>query len=161
MDESVQPWDQQPGESAESYARFLLFRGLGPGRTLGAAYNQYVATFRNAAERKETQRLPVPGHWGDDSSQWRWLDRAGAWDVHVLSTHGERLAVLWVGILTAAAEKCAQRLADPKCKPRDFAQCVAVIDKLAAFLDPDVVKSLQPAAGDSGPRRRPQRADVK
>ena len=156
-------WQQRPGEPDESYARFLLYRNLGPGRTLQVAYNAFVSQFKNAQEpdkRNKTQ-LSIPGHWGEDSARWEWVDRASAWDVHVFSTHGERLAVLWVGILTAAAEKCAQKLADPKCKPRDFMQCVAVVDKLAAFLSPDAVKSLQPAAGPAGPKPKPDRAGVK
>ena len=153
------PWEQQPGEPDEGYARFCLYKSLGPGRSVAAAYNTYVRTFRNAQAGTKTQ-LPVPGHWGEDSSKWRWVDRAHAWDVHVLSAHGERLAVLWVGILTAAAEKCAERLADPRCRPRDFMQVMAVVDKLAPFLSPDAIRSLQPAAGHHPTGQKPDRAAV-
>lgn len=166
MAEPTHPWDQQPGEPNESFARFLLYRNIGPGRSQQAAYDTYLATFRNAAPAaapaaKGAKKPQVPGHWNDDSARWRWVDRATTYDLHVLHTHGERLAVLWVGILSAAAEKCAQKLADPRCKPRDFMQCVAVIDKLAAFLSPDAVKSLQPPAPPPGPRRQPEPADVR
>lgn len=158
MAESGHPWGQQEGEPDDAFARFLLYRGLGPGRSVQAAYNYYVRTFRNA--QPSTKTLPVPGHWGEESSRWGWVDRAYAWDVHVLHTHGERLGVLWVGILTTAAEKCAQKLADPRCRPKDFMQVMAVVDKLAAFLSPDAVKSLQPPAGPVGPKPKPDRAAV-
>lgn len=157
------PWDQQPGEPGEAFARFLLYRNLGPGRSLQLAYETYVGTFRNAnADATKGNKKPqVPGHWGDDSARWRWVDRASAWDIHTLSTHGQRLSALWVGILLAAAEKCAQKLAQPNCKPKDFMQAVSVIDRLAPFLSPDAVKSLQPAAGTAEPTKKPERADVK
>lgn len=163
MGESApKPWDQQPEEPNESYGRFLLYRNLGPGRSLQLAYSTFVAQFRNATDAAKSPKKPqqVPGHWNDVSAQWSWVDRASAWDVEMLRTHGERLSVLWVGILTLAAEKCAQKLAQPGCRPKDFMQAVAVIDKLAAFLTPDAVKSLQPAAEPPG-KRPLSRADVK
>jgi len=163
MADEVNPWDQQPGEPDDAYARFLLYRNIGPGRSQQAAYDTYRASFRNAVpEAEKSAKKPlVPGHWNDDSARWRWVDRAAAYDVHVLSTHGERLAVLWVGILTSAARKCAEKLADPRCKPKDFMQCIAVVDKLAAFLSPDAVQSIQPPAGDTGPKPKPARAAVR
>lgn len=157
------PWDQLPNEPNEAYARFMMYRNMGPGRTLLAAYSAHVATFRNAAtdaiKRQKTQQ--VPGHWGEDSARWRWGDRADAYDIHILHTHGEKLSKLWVGILVLAAEKCAQKLAQPGCRPKDFMQAVSVIDKLAAFLSPDAVKKLQPTFADPGPPKQPSKQSVK
>lgn len=156
------PWDQLPDEPDETYARFLMYRNLGPGRTLLAAYCVHIASFRNASTVGKRQKpQEVPGHWGNDSARWKWGDRATAWDIHTLHTHGEQLSVLWVGLIRLAAEKCAQKMAQPNCKPRDFMQCLAVVDKLAAFLSPDAIKSLQPPAGDPGARKKPERSAVK
>jgi hypothetical protein len=158
-----EPWDQLPTEPDEAYSRFLLYRNLGPGRSLHAAYLTYLTTFRNASDDIQTgkKRQQVPGFWGADSGRWKWVDRANAWDHHVLHTHGERLSILWVGILTTAAEKCAQKLAQPNCRPKDFMQCMAVVDKLSAFLSPDAVQSIQPPAGDPGPRKPVTKQSVK
>jgi hypothetical protein len=161
MAESANPWEKKDGEPDEAYARFLMYRGLGPGRSVLAAYNLFTRTFRNAAQNSPKTPTQVPGHWSDDCARWSWVDRAHAWDVHVLHTHGERLSVLWVGILTLAAEKCAQKLAQPGCRPKDFMQAVSVIDKLSAFLTPDAIKSLQPDHGPAGPKQKPVKSAVK
>lgn len=171
MDESVpvpvppaEPWAQLPGEPDEAYARFLLYRNIGPGRSQQAAYDTYLLTFRNAGPPpagKSAKKPQVPGHWNDDSAKYRWVDRATAWDIHQLQHQGPELARLWAGILIAAARKCAEKLAHPNCRPKDFMQALAVVDKLAPFLSPDAVKSLQPPAADPRARPKPDRKSVK
>ena len=166
MDESApNPWDQLPTEPDEAFARFLLYRNLGPGRSQQSAYETYLATFRNAAPKeltagKSAKKPQVPGHWNDDSAKYRWVDRATAWDIDQLQRHGPELARLWVGILLVAARKCAEKLAQPGCRPKDFMQAIAVVDKLAPFLSPDAVKSLQPAAESGRGKPKPDRAAV-
>lgn len=163
-------WEQRPNESDESYARFLLYRNLGPGRSVQTAYNLYTQQFRNAAQghgpdaENSRKRLLVPGHWNVDSARHLWVDRSLAWDIDNLSRHGERLAALWIGILIKAAEKAAERLADPRVKPKDYMQCIALVDKLSAYLSPDAIRTLQPAlgthGGESEAKRKPDRAAV-
>lgn len=139
------PWDQLPGESPESYARFLTFRNLGPGRSLALACNIHTS----AAKRRKTPY--ASGTWQDDSAKNEWVARATAWDIHQISAQGDELARLWVGILVSAATKAAQKLADPRCKPKDFAQALSVVEKLSPYLTPDVLRSLQPPSGDPQP----------
>lgn len=157
-------WRQREGESDEAYGRFLIYRNLGPGRSLQLAYETYLATFRNSATdaTKGHKRPQVPGHWGDDSARHEWCDRAAKWDVAQLEEQGVELARLWAGILIAAATKAAVKLADPRCKPKDFMQALAVIDRVAPYLTPDALKHIKPPAGDSGAAKpQPSRSDVR
>lgn len=149
----MEPWDQREGEAPESYTRFLIFRNLGPGRTLLLAAIEYRALRpTNAKKRHSTQRY-VPGHWGDDAKKNEWHERAVAWDIAQLTKQGDELCRYWVGILVSAARKAAIKLTDPRCNPKDFAQCITVIEKLSPYLTPDVLKSLQPAATSPEPEQ--------
>lgn len=133
-----QAWDRRDGEPAEAYARFLTYRNLGPGRTLALAAQLHTG----GSKRKKT----LAGHWCGESSKHDWIERATAWDIDRLTKQGDELCRYWIGILVSVARKAAERLADPRCKPTTFAQCINVIEKLSPFLTPDVLKSLQPAA---------------
>ena len=111
---------------------------------------------------KGNKRPQVPGHWGDDSARHEWCDRAAAWDIGQLEAQGVELARLWAGILIAAATKAAVKLADPRCKPKDFMQALAVIDRVAPYLTPDALKHIQPpAGGDGAARPEPTRESVR
>jgi hypothetical protein len=151
-------WEQQSDEPDESYGRFLIYRGLGPGRSIASAYAHYLNTFRNATPRPKTPQ--VPGHWSDDSAKWKWIDRAHAWDVSVLRTYGERLVVRFIGSLDKLAEKTAEALAKDNCRPKRWADVLSAINVLAAYVTPDAAKALQPAADDAEPKRAADRASV-
>jgi hypothetical protein len=149
MDPSAaRPWDQRPDEPPDAYARFLSYRNLGPGRTLPLAESCHGgATGRT--------KKHASGHWTEACVRHEWVSRAAAWDIDQLKSRGPELARLWTGILVAAARKAAQKLADPACVPKDFAAAVAVIDRLAPYITPDVLAALQPPAGDPGGRPAP------
>jgi hypothetical protein len=59
-----QPWDQQPDEPGRCYARFLLFRNMGPSRSVEAAY-------RLVARAKEGEKRRAPGAWHRASQTYR------------------------------------------------------------------------------------------
>lgn len=136
---SLSPWDQQPGESAEAYARFLTYRNLGPGRSLALA-NRVHGT---ATARKKTQG--ANGSFTLDSTRHHWKDRADAWDVENLKAQGPELVKMWMSAVLLAVTKATQKLADPSCKPKTFKEALAVLDQLAGYLTPDVIQKLQPA----------------
>lgn len=59
------PWEQQPGEPAQAFAHFSVYRGLGPDRSLA----------------KASERSSIALSWLKQLSvQWNWLYRALAWD---------------------------------------------------------------------------------
>jgi hypothetical protein len=74
--EPPESWEQQPGEPARWYARFERFRLAGPSRSLLGAVN---------GERQQGNKRPtrsVPQAWAKAAQQWRWRERAEAWDIH-------------------------------------------------------------------------------
>ncbi len=69
------PWDQEPGEPTKHFDRFVRYKLIGPDRTLYSAYNQFKA--RGGSEGRV---FAVPGAWRKIAKQWRWQERAEAWD---------------------------------------------------------------------------------
>lgn len=63
------PWDPQPGESARAFQAFVAYRDLGPDRSLTKAGEMLG---------KNTTTI---GQW---SSKFGWVERARAWDGHVV-----------------------------------------------------------------------------
>ena len=70
-------WDQLTEEPPAAYARFLVYLHLGAGRTLQAAWDTCNA--QSGTGRKKSQKMS--GQWGDDSTTYRWVERAKAWDI--------------------------------------------------------------------------------
>src|SRR4051812_42744623 len=84
MSDTLHSWAQQPVESDAAYARFLIYRNLGPERSLRSAFVAAMGGPQKAAKR--LQRLP--GHWMRDSQRWNWTQRAKCWDVWTLKEEG-------------------------------------------------------------------------
>lgn len=87
-------WHQQTGESAKSYARFHAFLMLGVSRSLLAAYKEELLA-RNSPILAPSC---VPSSWKQTARQWRWSDRAAAFDAEqerrAQSEYSERLLSL-------------------------------------------------------------------
>jgi hypothetical protein len=76
---------REPGESARAFAAFCLYRDLGTGRSLAAAWNAYqvtngVASKLNSVDSVKQQRSKPPGRWNLWSGKYRWVERAAAHD---------------------------------------------------------------------------------
>lgn len=67
-------WERQPGESARAFAAFQVYRDLGPGRSLDEVARRLHRGPGEGQKRARTGRI------SDWSSQWRWVERARAWD---------------------------------------------------------------------------------
>ncbi|MDX2648526.1 hypothetical protein PV341_34145 [Streptomyces sp. PA03-1a] len=67
LDPAIDPWERQPGESAKRHQRFLAFRDLGLTRTLAKASDGLALSY---------------SHVRALAAQYRWQDRASAWDAH-------------------------------------------------------------------------------
>jgi hypothetical protein len=66
LSDDVEPWERQPMENGRAYACFVVFRDLGP----------FERSVRRTAKELGVTRT-VPGRM---SVQWRWDERAAAWD---------------------------------------------------------------------------------
>src|SRR5262249_35861888 len=80
-------WAQRDGEPDAAYAHFLLYRDLGPARSLDEAYRQWVR-LHDPDRSGQFQRRP--GSWIEDSSRWDWPDRADAWDLSKVVASSKR-----------------------------------------------------------------------
>jgi len=69
-----EPWERQPGEPNRWYARFERYRLAGPSRSLLGTVS--------AEKAEQGQKIPngIPGAWSRAAGQWRWRERAEAWD---------------------------------------------------------------------------------
>lgn len=134
------PWDKLKAESDESYARFLMYRNLGPGRSIRRAYHQYLQRFDGFTGG--TKRLHVPGSWTSEAADHGWVSRAQAWDVRNLTAYGAKVAVLHVLTVKRLAEK--NRRALGRLEPGDdgYTDVLAGIRVVADFLTPDVVRGI-------------------
>src|SRR5438270_5048075 len=68
-------------ESARAFAAFCIYRDLGPGRSVAAAWNAHQVT--SGVKRTidgVQQRSKPPGRWNLWSGKHRWVDRAAARD---------------------------------------------------------------------------------
>jgi hypothetical protein len=73
----AEPWDQLPGEPDLWFGRFFIFQNLPPDeRSMLAVYNR-VGRKRT---RPGTPAHAVPHRWRFATRQWRWVERAAAWD---------------------------------------------------------------------------------
>lgn len=147
----AEPWDKLSGECDEAYSRFLIYRNLGPKRSLKRAYLHFLRT--DDEYTGGIKRLHVPGQWHRDCVDQFWVDRAAAWDVRNLSAYGSRLAAFHVRTITQLAEKNARYAA--KLNPGDdgWTDLMASVKAVQGFLTPEVVRGIQE-------RNQPTRATV-
>jgi len=113
----VLPWDRQPGEPAKWYYRFNCYMIAGPGRSIEQTYR---------LEKAGRSGKHVPGSWRDAASEYRWIERAAAWDAKEVS----RFRCLHAD----AIEKDRQIRLEACRKMAEL--CLANIERLSAQLDP-------------------------
>src|SRR6266700_7372594 len=74
------PWLRMEGEPVRWYTRFILFRVLGPKRTILAAVEQERAHAKAPKSTQKPKKAHVPGSWKAACITWRWVERARAYD---------------------------------------------------------------------------------
>jgi hypothetical protein len=89
----VQPWDQQPGEPDDAYARFLIYLNIGPGRRLEDAFEQSRTGRAGRGRRTGRGRQQAYLAWFLEAERRRWRERAHAWDVSRIPAQLQELAV--------------------------------------------------------------------
>lgn len=142
------PWEQLPNEPPEAYARFLVYRNLGPARTLDAAY-----TTANVGNRRKSSERS--GTWQDNSTAYNWRERAARWDVAQLSAVVPATAGV---IFEAIAEFAKQVLAEVQAgthKPKNWTEVKDALIVLASFVSPDVITAAVDNAGRAGSDEAP------
>lgn len=71
-------WERLPAETARAYAAFVVYRDLGPGRSLAVAYGAWRRANGVAGDAAK-----AAGYWQEWSSTHGWVARAAAYDAHL------------------------------------------------------------------------------
>jgi PBSX family phage terminase large subunit len=74
IDESPFLWERQSGEPATWFSRFSVYRELGIGRSILAAYQM------DCEALGETPKGAPPKPWWNAADKWQWKSRAQGWD---------------------------------------------------------------------------------
>ncbi len=131
-------WDKRENESDAAYARFLIYRNLGVGRSLDAAYRFSLGDA--AINRKRTQPT---GTWTGECSQFEWKARADAWDVEVIATVGYNVVVKYIAALDLAFQRVIEQLQDGTIKPKNWDQLIESLTILGNFIPQETVASIR------------------
>jgi hypothetical protein len=150
MPDTIPDDPQLPNESPAAYARYLLFRSLGPGRTVEAAYKLH---WRRMSEREETCPRRAPPNWYTEATRHRWRDRADAWDMRVLIGVGEHAIAGHVALLDALARR-AVRWVEESAGPSDpaWGRLLDTIDVFSRAVPPDMLAAIIAPGGAAAPR---------
>jgi molybdopterin converting factor small subunit len=79
-------WERQEGESGKIepmrwYNRFVVYREMGPDRSLLGAYKLYLSTQKEAETGRVMKAVSAPILWRTAADLWQWRSRAEAWDM--------------------------------------------------------------------------------
>ena len=123
-------WDQLDNEPTEAHARFLVYRNLGPVRTVEAAYHSVG---------KSRKKNGMSGQWASDSAAYNWRERAARWDVAQLNQIvPETAGIIFEGI-KEYARIVLRELQSAQYKPRNWAELRDSLVVLAGFVSPEVI----------------------
>ena len=91
----TQPWDKQPHEQSRPFGMFVVYRDMGPARTLVAVAEQFGLANQT-----------VRGY----SMKWRWPERVSAWDRYIDQIKQQEMRVETVEIAKQHAAFAAKML---------------------------------------------------
>jgi hypothetical protein len=87
-EQTIQPWDRQPGEGAKAFAAFAIYRDLPPAeRSVDA-----VARRLGPKQQQSSGNRAAKRHHFGWSRRWQWVERAAAHDAHQDVQRRESLA---------------------------------------------------------------------
>lgn len=141
--ESKSAWEQRADEPSEAYARFLIYRNLGPGRTLDLAYK--IANV--GKRRKSSQRS---GTWQDNSTAFAWRERAARWDVYTLNQVVPETAAYIFQSIKEFARLTLESLNSGKYSPKNWVEVRDSLVVLASFVSPEVIAHAVDNASGTG-----------
>lgn len=131
-------WEQQEGEPDAAYARFLVYRNLGPARSLDDAYR----ASRGIAP-KRTKTPQVSGQWKDDSARWKWVERATAFDVEMFAALGVQVVARFYKSLDIISRKSLVNLMDESVKPKGWSESVDATVRIGQFIPAEVPERIR------------------
>lgn len=148
-----QPWDKLTTESDEDYARFLMYRNLGPTRSVRECYFRYLQEYDNYQGRKNGVR--PPNSWQLQCRRNFWIERAAAWDVRNLSHYGQKIVALHSEAIAAIARKNLRAARRLNVGQKGWSDLQASIRTVAEYLTPELLKNVQQRTGNDQPTLDP------
>ncbi len=128
-----EPWERQPGETNENFARFRTYRDMGPTRSVNKAYRAYYNKPDVPADR-------IPSTFSTIASKWEWNERARAWDMendrlHLLENQmaARKMAKRHAKVANLFIDRLTERLLQidaDKLSPSDLARWFEVASKI-------------------------------
>ena len=134
MSNNTKEWEQLQGESNEAYARFLVYRNLGIGRTLVQAYE--LATGK---VQKGSKRVHASGQWQREAKDFNWQSRATAWDSWQLENVVPQATTTIFKLIEEAAKVSLAQVLNGSIKPANWQEFKEMVVILAGFISPEVV----------------------
>jgi hypothetical protein len=130
-----QPWDQQPDEPAKAYSRFLVYLGMGPARSVHAA-------FRLVRPDTQGHKRSAPGAWHRAARRFDWERRAVAFDLHHLVAAGQQAVALFVATIAQASRKTLDALVESDVRPQTWADVLGSLQALAALIPAETLAAV-------------------
>ena len=134
-------WDRLGVEDDLDYTHFLIFRNLGPRRTLRSAYRHYLKTFANTQKTASPSTDSVPERWKRLYREVRWVERASAWDVSNLKSVGSQLVVNQSRALLNLSRKALAASIEVAISTDDVKELLEVLKTIQGYLTPEFVGS--------------------
>jgi hypothetical protein len=129
------PWDQLPDEPAKAYSRFLVFLGMGPARSVHAA-------FRLVRPDTQGHKRSAPGAWHRAARRFDWERRAVAFDLHHLVAAGQQAVALFVATIAQASRKTLDALVESDVRPQTWADVLGSLQALAALIPAETIAAV-------------------
>ena len=139
----AEEWRRMAGESTADYAAFLLFRNVGPTRSLRRAYQLWQQQLANYVQPpKGSPRQKPPGSWQTRYRKWEWKRRATCWDVHRMAYTGAQVAAIHTQTVVNVAVKVlkASKVTGPD--DAGFAAMLNGMRQVQAFVTPEIVQGI-------------------
>lgn len=170
VEEKLRPWDQQPGEPDGAFSWFCAYRSLGPARSVLRAFKlvQRMANplrWANASRtRADGEQRYAPGNWNKASVEWKWFDRARAFDRHLFGKGIEDAVHAYGRAMRAIAlnlEKYAKSIT-----PGNYEELLEGLKLVGSQISPEAYDVLAnaaadgtdpPSRGEESPERVPDR----
>ena len=155
-------WDQMEGEPSDAYAHFLVYRNLGPARTVDDAYNAAFPSKpapKKRSRRPDAKPLRASSAWWREARDYEWKERASAWDIHMLVSTVPEAMVSIMHTVNEFAKSSLRAVQAGKIKPKNFGELLAGVQLMASFISAETIaailaqragfESALPAAGET------------
>lgn len=151
-DESVTPgpraWAQQSGETDTAYRAFLVYRNLGPKRTVKLAFHAWMEAKGDGGAVDSRQY--VPARWQGWSARHSWQVRAQRWDISELIQSGTRVPLMLNIVIERAAVRLLDAMTNDGVRPQTWDDVIKTITLLTNIVDSSRVDKLEAEAVASG-----------